>query len=31
MRRTGYREYVTLLVTLGLLVTVLPGSVQADD
>jgi hypothetical protein len=31
MCRTGDREYLTLLLTLGLLVTVLPGSVQADD
>ena len=31
MWRTGFREYSTLLVTLGLLVTVLPGNVQADN
>lgn len=31
MCRTGFRGYVTLLVTLGLLVTVLPGNVQAEN
>jgi len=31
MRKTGYREYLSLLVTLGLLLTVLPGSVQANE
>jgi hypothetical protein len=31
MCRTGYRGYLSLLVTLGLLLTVLPGSVQAGN